>query len=179
MNAIKTLVLIGFAQLLAGCSGQIYVMDSDQAAEQYGENKSKTRYVGVPFSPLKEQLQTYYQDRILDKDGKIIKLYTGTEQDKAETACDPVKIQESKIVKDVSADKIRYISYKPGWLESSTFNVELSDGAISKVNSSSTPGVKVTAEALSTIISAARLGFTGESIAPLAPCTSGRLILPE
>ncbi|UOK36824.1 hypothetical protein MJP36_20225 [Pseudomonas palleroniana] len=179
MKRFRILLVTGVSQILTGCSGHIYVMNSDQAAQKFGSENEKTRYVGVPFSPLRERIYTYYQDRILDKDGKVIKIFTGTDADTAATACDPVKIQEAQIAADVDPRNIKYISYEPGIFETSNFGVELENGAISKVTSSSTPGVKVVADAASTIVSAARLGFTGQGIAPLAPCTAGKLIRPD
>lgn len=181
MKFSKILLATGVSQILAGCSGHIYVMDRDQAIQNFGSEKDKKRYVGIPFSPLRERIQTYYLDRILDKDGKVIRIYTGTSEDSKDTACNLVEVKEAQIAPDVDPLKTRYIAYDPGWLETSTFGVELDNGVITKVNSSSTPGVKVAADALSTIVSAVRLATKGESLTDAtdyASCTAGRLIRP-
>ncbi|MCV4285108.1 hypothetical protein [Pseudomonas capsici] len=135
---MKRLFFVAIAVGLAGCSGKVITHTSCK------DNICK----GVPFYTMKEVTDRYFYDRILDADGKAIKIAGQPEGQN----CDLIEVEEQKLVVSGVAN---YVYYDAGVFETSKFAVELnSNGTISKVSTESTPAIKETAEAIAALATA-------------------------
>ncbi|MBI6616065.1 hypothetical protein YA0729_25315 [Pseudomonas simiae] len=149
---MERVLIFSVIAVLAGCSGKVITHTS------CSDNICK----GVPFYTMKEVTDRYFYDRILDADGKAIRVAgKPSGQD-----CIPVEVEERKLVVSSTAN---YIYYDAGIFETSKFSVDLNtNGTISKVSTESTPAIKETAEAIAALATAYRTvkpvksGFVGE-----------------
>lgn len=134
-------LLIAILVVLAGCSGRVVTYDSGACKEH--------RCNGVPIYVLAEKTTTYRYDRILGKDGDIVRI----SGDRNGNSCNQVEVTEQKLV----PSEQKYLGYEPGIFETSKFNVDLNaNGTVSKVGVESTPAVKETAEAIAALVTSYR-----------------------
>lgn len=139
---MKIVLCLFSLTIVAGCAGKIVTYDSKKTACVNG------RCEGVPFYALVPHEEYYYQDRILDVDGKVTHFVGG----KAGADCALVRVRETKLV---PSSEPSLITYEARMFENSTFTVEYGpDGTLAKVGSESTPGAKAAAEALGTVVTA-------------------------
>lgn len=133
------------AASMGGCSGKIVnYMDARQGCD-------KGVCDGILYYRLKQQITTYIQDKIVDKDGNLLR-FSGGSGDKS---CIPVEITETKFVPE---DLPSLITYKPGIFEDSKFNLGLgASGNITSVGVDATSGAKAAIEAVSTIATTAKV----------------------
>lgn len=170
---------------LAGCSGHIvnspdlplacypYADLSKPEQEKLAKSDEKV-CSGVIYHRLVEVSDTYWYDRVLDKDGKIVRHAGGIAQER----CIAVEMVETKLAPSSSAS---LISYDPGLLETSKFTVGLTPaGTLASVGADSTPMGKAATEALASIVTSikvlkvdANIMLHGGSLAPY--CNAGRL----
>lgn len=137
--AMKSIFCVLATVGLAGCAGEIVTYQS--SAEACTEGVCK----GVPFHQLVAQDIYYYQDRILDKEGKVTH-FAGAA---GENNCLPMRIRELKLV---PSRELSFIHYDARTFESSKFTTEFdSNGLLTKAGSESTPGPKVAAESIGAI----------------------------
>lgn len=156
-EGMERLLILSVMAVLAGCSGKVVTHTSCR------ENICK----GVPFYTMKEVTDRYFYDRILDTDGKAIRVAgKPSGQD-----CSPMEVEEQKLVVSSTAN---YIYYDAGVFETSKFGVELnSNGTISKVSTESTPAIKETAEAIAALATAYRtIKPVKTGLVSELPCTS-------
>lgn len=172
------------ASALVGCSGKI--LDYTNASD----GCSKGVCSGVHYYRLKWHTFYYYQDRILDGDGKIIRFAGGSDTE----ACIPIITAESKLIPESDPS---LIAYDPGPFEDSKFSVELGDqGNLKSVGVETTSGAKAAIEAVSTIASTAKVlkadagilaGTTPpawvspdqQPIPPMPYCNSGNIVTTD
>ncbi|MCG8910301.1 hypothetical protein [Pseudomonas sp. DP-17] len=177
--------LVVCALIVTGCTGHIVNRPDLPLAcrqvERLSSDEQKTLAEsdekvcsGVIYYPLAEVKETYWYDRILDKDGKITRHAGGIGQER----CAAVEITETKLAPSNSAS---LISYDPGLLENSKFTVGLTPaGTLASVGTDSTPMGKAAAEALSSIVTSikvlkidANIMLENGSLPPY--CNAGRL----
>lgn len=183
----RTSLLAISVLILAGCSGKIvnspdlplacYPHADLTKAQQEELAKSDDNdkvCSGVIYHRLVETNDIYWYDRVLDKDGKIVRHAGGIGQER----CFAVEMQETKLAPSSSPS---LISYDPGLLETSKFTVGLTSvGTLASVGADSTPMGKAAAEALASIVTSikvlkvdANVMMDGGSLAPY--CNAGRL----
>ncbi|MCK8664856.1 hypothetical protein M1M11_08160 [Pseudomonas azerbaijanoccidens] len=140
------------AASMGGCSGKIVnYMDARQGCD-------KGVCDGIFYYRLTQHTTKYYQDKIVDKDGNVLR-FSGGSGDKS---CVPVEITEVKLVPE---EHPSLITYKPGIFEDSKFNVGLgASGNITSVGVDATSGAKAAIEAVSTIASTAKVLKTDANI---------------
>lgn len=132
------------AAIMGGCSGKIVnYMDARQGCDRGVCD-------GIFYYRLTQHTTKYYQDKIVDKDGNVLR-FSGGSGDKS---CVPIEITEVKLVPE---EHPSLITYKPGIFEDSKFNVGLgASGNITSVGVDATSGAKAAIEAVSTIASTAK-----------------------
>lgn len=151
---------------LAGCSGTI--------VSQGNMKKCLIeRCEGVLYYPLQPSITKFYFDKIVDKDGKVLN-WAGAAGSKR---CIPVEVET---VTMVPAPEPSLLSYEPGFLETSKFNVSLTPtGTLASVGAESTPGAKMATDALASLASSLKtttesgvFGITSQVLPPY--CSSGQ-----
>lgn len=112
--------------LLASCSGHLYTVLNPDITSQEGK---PMRIVGVLAYPVINVIEIY-ETTILE-DEKTKKVISHAPK------CLPVRSMKFSTRADYN--KPYQIMYEPGWLEMHTFGVELKDGVLASVNTTSDP----------------------------------------
>ncbi|WP_141696567.1 hypothetical protein [Pseudomonas sp. S3E12] len=164
---MERVMVLSVIAVLAGCSGKIVT---------YEQADCKSGCEGVPFFRLVQVKEQYIQDKILNKEGEMLR-YAGGDKS---TGCFAVQITETKLI---PAAKESYIRYEAGWLETSKFSVDLKDnGSLAKVGADSTPGLKMAVDAVSTLATAYGTVKSADKSKPtiqLPYCNAGRVPVIE
>ena len=114
---------------VSACSGTV----REEPVQQSGNFPPSTES-GIIFYPRAYYFEVSKTTVRIDKDGKVI----GTETNADPTArCTP--IETKKLVMKADLKHPRRIFYQAGLLENNQFSVELSDGMLKSVNTSSQP----------------------------------------
>lgn len=134
-KVISAVALLG----LVGCSGSIVVYkDADSACKDGACN-------GVLFYQLVPTPDSYYLDRILDKDANLTHFSGWADSRK----CEPLLVTEIKML---PSSKPSLITYDAMLFETSKFSVDLApNGALVKAGSEATPGAKMAVDTVATI----------------------------
>ncbi|NMX38843.1 hypothetical protein HBO34_13290 [Pseudomonas veronii] len=160
---MKRFMIFSVIAVLAGCSGKIVT---------YEQSDCKNGCEGVPFFRLVQVKEHYIQDKILNKEGEMLRYAGGDEN----TGCFAVQVTETKLI---PAAQESYIRYEAGWLETSKFLVDLNDnGSLAKVGADSTPGLKMAVDAVSTLATAygtVKSADKSKSKIQLPYCNAGRV----
>lgn len=155
-----TVISLMSVTLLTACNGQMYFAKQDDLSACNKDNPCK----GVPFRNVVHVLELSETTQIVDKDGKLIASASGFDPSGKIRLpkCIPSPMQ--KVVSMPDHRNIYRIWYEPGLFEGATFGVKLQNGALSEVNSTSSPDKGETlanaAGALSTLAGAV-VGLVG------------------
>ncbi|WP_146174573.1 hypothetical protein [Pseudomonas putida] len=137
--ANRLALLLPLCLVLVACAGKIVNFTDGEAACKEGVCD------GVFYYRMKVVHVRYVQDKVLDKDGGVVRFAGGQNGE----ACIPVLVEEFKQVPEL---KPSLISYKPGLFEDSKFSVEFgASGNITSVGVDVTSGAKNAAEAISSV----------------------------
>ncbi|KPG93264.1 hypothetical protein AEQ67_25150 [Pseudomonas sp. RIT-PI-q] len=141
---MRGLLGIAFVVALGGCSGKII----NQAV---APDKCLTdQCEGILYYRQEVVTVTYVQDKILGKDN-VLTHFAGAQDPKLK--CEPMVVEERRMT---SALKPSRIYYEPGVLETSKFSVSLTtNGNLAGVGADSTPGAKMAADVLASVVSSA------------------------
>ncbi|WP_338443872.1 hypothetical protein QCL51_17780 [Pseudomonas sp. LTR0] len=137
--AFKCASLLPLALMMSACSGKIVnITDGETACKEGVCN-------GVFYYRMKIVPVKYIQDKVLNKDGGVVRFAGGQNGE----ACIPVLVEELKQVPELTPS---LIYYKPGLFEDSKFSVEFGDsGNIISLGVDVASGAKNAVEALSTV----------------------------
>ena len=124
-------------------------------------------YEGVRIYPPAGFIDVSWLTGVVNKDGKLTHTMTGA----GDKYCHPQGKRELVIRPDYS--KSMQLVYKPGFLETNTFGVELKDGILVKVNTESSPDkgetFKNLASAAGEVAPLAGVALTGPQICTHIP----------